>query len=62
VPAAIFAHHSIVVPVKERLVVSKQVTWEFDVKRLSLTKLSEFEGRNSIRLKCETFCSYGEFK
>jgi hypothetical protein len=51
VPAAIFAHHSMVGPVKERLLVSKQATQKFDVKRFSLTKLSDFEGRKQYRIK-----------
>jgi len=50
VPAAIFDHHSIVVPDKERLLVSKQTTQMFDVKSFVPTKLSEFEGRKQCQI------------
>jgi hypothetical protein len=48
VPSTIFAHCSIVAAIKERLLVIKQATQEFVVERLSLTNLSEFDGRKKV--------------
>ena len=46
-----YLQYSIVVQVKDRLLVSKQATQKFDVKRLILTKLSEFVGRKQYQIK-----------
>jgi hypothetical protein len=51
VPTTIFAHISIVFPIKERLLVIKQATQEVDMERLSSTNLSEFEGRKQYQIK-----------
>jgi hypothetical protein len=46
-------HYLVIVKVRERLLVSKQVSQKSNVERFSLKKLSELFGR-SIRLKSQT--------